>query len=329
MKKSRQVLLMGPWTHGGWGVSYAGDIDFGNHSFINYNDIRLSWFDHFLKGMYTEVADWTPVKIFVMGTGDGQANYQGRLHHGGYWRDEQDFPLPDTKFTPYYLHANGCLSPTPIECRNILPSHAPSRFSFDPRDPVPTIGGGISAADPIMRAGAFNQRGSLNFFSCKDTLPLNARSDVLTFQTEPLQRDVEVTGPITVKLYASSSARDTDFTAKLIDVCPLNDDYPDGIAINLTDSIIRARYRNGWDKPELLEPGVVYEFTFQLYPTSNVFKKGHRIRLDISSSNFPRFDVNPNTGGDLGLERQFEIAHQAIYHDSEHPSQVVLPIIQR
>jgi putative CocE/NonD family hydrolase len=323
MKKSRQVLMMGPWTHGGWGVSYAGDIDFGNHSFINYNDLRLAWFDHFLKGLYTEVADWAPVKIFVMGTGGGQANYEGRLHHGGYWRDEQNFPLPDTKFTPYDLHADSFLSTTPPG------SHEPSRFSFDPRNPVPTIGGGISAAEPIMRAGAFDQRGDHRFFGCKDTLPLNARSDVLTFQTEPLERNVEATGPITVKLYASSSVRDTDFTAKLIDVCPLNEDYPDGLAINLTDSIIRARYRNGWDKPELMEPGVVYEFTFQLYPTSNVFKKGHRIRLDISSSNFPRFDVNPNTGGDLGLERRFEIAEQTIYHDSEHPSQIILPIIER
>jgi len=323
MKKSRQALLMGPWTHGGWGVSYSGDIDFGNHSFINYNDIRLSWFDHFLKGLYTEVADWAPVKIFVMGTGDGRANYQGRLHHSGYWRDEQDFPLPDTKFTNYYLHADGSLSPNPPD------SSSPSRFSFDPRDPVPTIGGGISAADPIMQAGAFDQRGHSNFFGCKDTLPLNARSDVLTFQTEPLEHDVEVTGAITVKLHASSSARDTDFTAKLIDVCPLSEDYPDGLAINLTDSIIRARYRNGWNKPELLKPGEIYEFTFQLYPTSNVFKKGHRIRLDISSSNFPRFDVNPNTGGDLGLERRFEIAHQEIYHDAEHPSWIVLPIIER
>ncbi len=325
MKKSRQALLMGPWTHGGWGVSNAGDIDFGVHSIINYNDLRLAWFDHFLKGLYTEVADWTPVKIFVMGTGEGKADYQGRLHHSGYWRDERDYPLPDTRFTPYYLHTDGTLTTQPPN----HPTTQPSRFSFDPRNPVPTIGGGISAADPIMRPGAFDQRGRPDFFGCKDALPLNARNDVLTFQTEPLERNVEVTGPITVKLYAASSARDTDFTAKLIDVYPLSGDYPDGLAINLTDSIIRARYRNGWEVPELLEPGVVYEFTFQLYPTSNVFKKGHRIRLDISSSNFPRFDVNPNTGGDLGLERRFEIAEQAIYHDSEHPSQVVLPIIER
>ena len=323
MKKSRQVLLMGPWTHGGWGVSYAGDIDFGNHSFINYNDLRLAWFDHFLKGVHTEVADWAPVKIFVMGTGDGNANYQGHLHHSGYWRDEQDFPLPGTRFTPYYLHVDGTLSPTSPG------SHAPSSFSFDPRDPVPTIGGGISAADPIMPAGAFDQRGDSRFFGCRDSLPLNARSDVLTFQTEPLESNVEVTGPIAVSLYAASSAHDTDFTAKLIDVCPLSEDYPYGLAINLTDSIIRTRYRNGWEEPELLEPREIYKFTFQLYPTSNVFQAGHRIRLDISSSNFPRFDVNPNTGGALGLERRFEVAEQRIYHDTEHSSQVILPIVDR
>lgn len=324
MKNSRQVLLMGPWTHGGWGVSNAGDVDFGTHSFINYNDLRLAWFDHYLKGMNTEVSDWSPVKIFVMGTGEGIPNYQGRLHHSGYWRDEGDFPLPDTQFTPYYLHVDGELSASPPTVDG-----SASRFSFDPRDPAPTIGGGISAADPIMGAGAFDQRGNSRFFGCQDTLPLNARSDVLTFQTPPLENDVEVTGPITVKLHASSSAHDTDFTAKLIDVCPLSDDYPDGLAINLTDSIIRARYRNGWDAPELLEPGKVYEFVFELYPTSNVFKKGHRIRLDISSSNWPRFDVNPNTGGDLGVERRLEIAEQTIHHEPEHASHVVLPIIER
>ena len=324
MKKSRQVLLMGPWTHGGWGVTNAGDVDFGSHSFINYNDLRLAWFDHFLKGMHTEVSGWSPVKIFVMGTGEGTPNYQGRLHHSGHWRDEGDFPLPDTQFTPYYLHADGELSATPPTAGG-----STSRFSFDPQDPVPTIGGGISAADPIMGAGAFDQRGNSRFFGCEDTLPLNARSDVLTFQTPPLENDVEVTGPITVKLHASSSARDTDFTAKLIDVCPLSDDYPDGLAINLTDSIIRARYRNGWEAPELLEPGTIYELVFELYPTSNVFKKGHRMRLDISSSNWPRFDVNPNTGGDLGVERRVEIAEQTIYHEPEHPSHVVLPIIER
>lgn len=140
---------------------------------------------------------------------------------------------------------------------------------------------------------------------------------------------MEVTGPITVKLYAASSAHDTDFTAKLIDVHPSTPDDPDGLAINLTDSIIRARYRNGWENPELLVPEQIYTFTFELYPTANLFKAGHCIRLDISSSNFPRFDVNPNTGGPLGKERRFELAHQTIYHDADHPSQIILPIIEQ
>lgn len=157
---------------------------------------------------------------------------------------------------------------------------------------------------------------------------MSARDDVLTFQTAPLEADVEVTGPIEMRLWASSSAVDTDFTAKLIDVYPPSAEHPDGLAINITDSIIRARYRNGWEKAELMTPGEPYEFVFQLYPTSNVFKADHRIRLDISS-NWPRFDVNPNTGGPLGLERDYRIAHQTVYHDADCPSQIVLPIQKR
>jgi putative CocE/NonD family hydrolase len=323
-KNAPQILLMGPWTHGGWEATYAGDLDFGTDSLINYNDLRLAWFDHFLKGLSTEFSHCPPVKLFVMGTGDGQLNTEGRLQHGGFWRNEPTFPLPDTAFTPFSLHAEGLLSTVPPE-QNV----ESSCYTFDPRDPVPTIGGGISAASPIMEPGAYDQRGRPDFFGSRDTLPLNARSDVLSFQSEPLTETLEVTGPITVKLYAASSARDTDFTAKLIDVYPPSADYPDGLALNLTDSIIRARYRNSWTQPEYLEPGEIYPFTFELYPTSNVFKAGHRLRVDISSSNFPRFDVNPNTGGPLGLERRFEVSQQAIYHDADHPSHIILPIIKR
>lgn len=324
MKKSPQMLLMGPWTHGGWGATNAGDLDFGVESPINYNDLRLAWFDRYLKGMESEVGDWPPVRIFVMGSGAGELNYGGRMASGGAWRDEDDYPLPDTKFTPFYLQPDGGLSmQSPEE------PEAASLYAYDPSDPVPTIGGGISAADPIMQPGGFDQRGGPRFFGCRDRLPLNARRDVLTFQTEPLEKDVEVTGPITVKLYASSSATDTDFTAKLIDVYPPSEDFPEGRAINLTDSIIRARYRNGWERPELLEPGKIYEFGFELYPTSNIFRSGHQIRVDISSSNFPRFDVNPNTGGPLGRDRRMQIAEQSIYHDAERPSHIVLPLIER
>jgi putative CocE/NonD family hydrolase len=177
-----------------------------------------------------------------------------------------------------------------------------------------------------MKPGAFDQVGRPDSLACSDSLPLNCRADILTFETAPLAADAEVTGPIEMHLWAASSAVDTDFTAKLIDVYPPNDDHPQGLAINITDSIIRARYRNGYDRPEPMTPGNPYEFVFDLYPTSNIFKEGHRIRLDISSSNWPRFDVNPNTGGPLGLESRFEVAHQAVYHDSERPSHVVLPV---
>ena len=331
-KSAPQRLLMGPWTHGGWGVTFAGDLDFGIESHVDYNDVRLAWFDHYLKDLQTEAADWSPVRIFTMGTGDGtrailgapgvSSEYPGRVNHGGYWRSEGDWPLPGTSFTRYYLHGDGTLSPSsPRDGATTA-----SSFTFDPTDPVPTIGGGISAAEPIMHPGAFDQRGRSDFIGCTDILPLNARRDVLTFQTQPLEEDVEVTGPIEMRLWASSSAVDTDFTAKLIDVFPPGDEYPEGLAFNITDSIIRARYRDGYEKPGFMSPGQPYEFVFQLYPTSNVFRKGHRIRLDVSSSNWPRFDVNPNTGGPLGLERRYETAEQTVYHDADCPSHIVLPI---
>ena len=325
MKRSPQHLLMGPWTHGAYEVTFAGDADFGTEAHVNYLDLKLAWFDHYLKGMPTQVAVWSPVRIFTMGTGDGGWNDDGRLMRGGYWRSEPDWPLPNTEFTPYYLGPGGSLS-----------SGAPgtetteaTAFTFDPRDPVPTMGGGISAAAGFMEPGAYDQRGRPDFFGCADTLPLNARADVVSFQTPRLERDTEVTGPIEMHLWASSSAVDTDFTAKLVDVYPPAADYPEGLAINVTDSIIRARYRNGWERPELMTAGQPYEFVFQLYPTSTVFRKGHRIRLDVSSSNWPRFDVNPNTGGPLGLAGGHRNAHQSVYHDAARPSHVLLPIQKR
>ena len=325
IKKSQQVLLMGPWIHGAFEVTNAGDVDFGTEAHINVNDLRLAWFDHYMKGLYTEFADWSPVRIFTMGTGSQRMNkhdHDRYLDHGGYWRSEPDWPLPGTVETPFYLRASGGLS----EGEPLEDETASTGYTFDPKDPVPTMGGGISAAESIIRAGAFDQRGRPDFFGCVDTQPLNLRHDIVTFQTPELEEDTEVTGDIMMHLWASSSAVDTDFTAKLIDVHPPSADYPDGFAMNITDSIIRARYRNSWTEPELMEPGTPYEFTFHLYPTSNVFRKGHRIRLDISSSNWPRFDVNPNTGGPLGIEQRYEIAHQTIWHNSEHQSHIVLPL---
>ena len=321
-KESLHKLIMGPWTHGASSVSFAGDVEFGPQARLDdLSWLHKRWFDYTLKGLHNGIGEEPPVIIFVMGGGSGERDANGRLEHGGCWRFENEWPLARTQYTEYYLHADGTLTPGLPE-----PSR-PTGYTFDPGRPVPTIGGNLSAGEPLLHPGGFDQRGDPRFSGAEGSLPLNARPDVLTFQTRPLARDLEATGPIEVTLYASSSAVDTDFTAKLLDIYPPFEDYPEGFALNLTDSIIRARYRNSPEVAELMAPGRVYEFRFSLYPTSNVFKAGHCIRLDVSSSNFPRFDVNPNTGGPLGRGSQIVVAQQSIYHDPEHPSRVTLPII--
>ena len=192
---------------------------------------------------------------------------------------------------------------------------------------MPTIGGNISSGNDIMLQGAWDQRGGPHVWNWPKPIPLSARNDVVVFQTEPLADDVEVTGEIEVKLWVSSTAADTDFTAKLIDVYPPSADFPGGFDLNIGDGIVRARFRESLEEEKLMEPGKVYPLTIKLYPTSNVFKKGHRIRVDISSSNFPRFDVNPNTGEPLNEHRRMEIATNTIHHDSEHPRTSCLPVI--
>ncbi|HEX7124865.1 MAG TPA: CocE/NonD family hydrolase, partial [Thermodesulfobacteriota bacterium] len=205
----------------------------------------------------------------------------------------------------------------------------PSRYTFNPADPVPTIGGNFQnlGVPGLLEGGGFDQRGRADLSLCTDTLPLAQRRDVLVFRTPPLAEAVEVTGPLTVTLWISSSAVDTDFTAKLVDEYPANEDYPTGYALNIADSILRVRYRNGFERAEPMEPGEVYRITIEPQPTSNRFERGHRIRLDISSSNFPHFDVNPNTGEPPGRERRVVVAHQAVYHDAARPSHILLPIV--
>ena len=178
-----------------------------------------------------------------------------------------------------------------------------------------------------MFQGAADQRCRPDFWLCSDSMPLSARNDVLVFETPLLKTDMEVTGRLIVNLWASSNSYDTDFTAKLIDVYPPNAGFPGGVDLNIADSIVRARYRNGPGKAELLRPGQPYEFTIEMYPTSLVFQHGHRIRLDISSSNFPRFDINPNTGEPLNNNRRWQIAENTVYLDARHPSDIVLPVI--
>ena len=323
-KKSPQKVILGPWIHGGHTSSAHGQVDFGPAAAINGLEFRLRWFDRWLKNVQNGAENDAPVKIFVMGGGSEARTASGRHLHGGVWRDEKEWPLARTRFTPYYLRADGRLTPE-------KPTEASGHtvYDFDPGNPVPTIGGNISSGTGIMLQGAWDQKCGEHVWNCKDSLALSARRDVVVFLTPPLAEDLEVTGPIDVKLWASSSALDTDFTAKLIDVHPPSPDFPAGIDMSLEDGILRARFRNSLEKPELMKPGVIYEFTIQLYPTSNLFKAGHRIRLDISSSNFPRFDVNPNTGEPLNAHRRLVTATNTIYYDRAHPSHVLLPVIGR
>ena len=322
-------LIVGTWTHGGHMLSttHAGEVEFGNAATLgDVDSLRLQWFDHFMKGYRTPLVEGPPIEVFVMGGGSGLRNAEGRMEHGGAWRKTNQWPLSQTRFTTYYLHADGTLSTEPPG-----QTDTPSSYTYNPADPVPTIGGNFQDPEPsetgMGKGGAFNQRGRRELAFCKDTLPLSMRPDVLVFQTPPLEQVVEVTGPIKVRLWVASSVVDTDFTAKLLDVCPANRDYPEGFDLNLCEAILRMRFRNGFGREELMEPGQVYEVEFELQPTANRFFPGHCIRLDISSSNFPLWDANRNTGEPLGRERRSQVAHQTVFHDAGRPSQVVLPIV--
>jgi putative CocE/NonD family hydrolase len=347
--RTPQRLVMGPWTHGDMraGVTYAGDVDFGPAAAwgdARYNAERLGWFDRWLKGVPTGVEHDAPVRIFVMGGGDGRRNAAGRMQHGGAWREEREWPLARAQRTAYYLRSGGGLTVAPPGAGD-----PPAAFQFDPAHPVPTIAAPVTGFNEwvplceglnptyvqprarmrsVVLPGAAHQQEAPGIVGARSPyLPLATRPDVLVFQTPPLREAVEVTGACVVRVWIASSAADTDFTAKLVDVCPPNEDYPDGYHMNLVDSIIRTRFRDGWDREVLLQPGAVYEVQITLAPTSNRFEVGHRIRLDISSSNFPRFDVNPNTGEPLGRHTHTVVARNTVYLDRARPSQVILPVI--
>ena len=322
-KKSLQRLIVGPWIHSQEKLSYAGEAQFTPDAALDLGPFQRRWFDHWLKGIDNGVDREHPVRIYVMGGGDAHKTPEGRLFVGGHWRDEREWPLARTAYTHYFLHSGGSLS-TETPGRE-----SPTTFLFDPRNPVPTLGGNVSSQGKLMFQGAADQRDRLDFWLTSDTKPLSARNDILVYQTPPLGADTEVTGRLVVKLWASSSARDTDFTVKLVDVYPPNADYPAGVDLNIADGIVRARYRNTLDHEELIEPGKPYEFTIEMYPTSLVFQRGHRIRLDVSSSNFPRFDVNPNTGEPMNDNRRWQTAENTVYTDADHPSDLVLPVIAK
>jgi uncharacterized protein len=287
--RRHQHLIVGPWLHAFPPPAISGQRNFGWEASLVWGEVQFRWFDYWLKDIDTGVADEAPVRLFVMNQG---------------WREESEWPLARTHYVPYFLHSrgkantldgDGALSPDPPG------AEPPDLFRYDPSDPVPTVGA----------AGVHDQR------------RVETRHDVLVYSTSPLEHEVEVTGPVKVILYASSSAADTDFTAKLVDVAP------NGYAANLCEGIIRARYRNSLRCAELLEPGRPYEFTIDLVGTSNLFRRGHQMRLEISSSNFPRFDRNPNQAESIALAREVKAAEQAIFHDANHLSHLLLPIIPK
>jgi uncharacterized protein len=322
-KKSPQRLTMGPWTHNSLGTSVAGEAEFGPDAKVDISQLELTWMDRWLKGIQNDAEKDGPVRIFVMGGGDAHKTPEGRIYVGGHWRTEQEWPLKRAVATPYYLHADHTLGPDKPK------AGAPSQYQFDPRNPVPSIGGNVSSQMGAMQAGAFDQHCRSDVLGCTDHAPLSARKDIVVFQSAPLAEDMEVTGPLVVTLWASSSATDTDFTAKLVDVYPPNKNFPDGEELNIGDSIVRARYRDSLEKATLMKPGQIYKFRIELYPTSILFAKGHKIRVDISSSNFPRFDVNPNTGEPLNQNTKTVVATNTIYHDADHPSNITLPVIPK
>jgi putative CocE/NonD family hydrolase len=294
LARKNQKILIGPWVHGSAMSSMAGELDFGSHSTGMAADVtgrHIRWFDYWLKSIDNGFMDEPPVRIFVMGD--------------NVWRDENEWPLARTRYTDYYFHSGGRANSRSGD--GFLSARPPDEeeadiYLFDPRNPVPSrVGPGSDGA--------------------RDQADIEDRADVLVYTSAALENDLEITGHIVVKLCVASSAVDTDFTGKLVDV------WPDGKAYNLGEGIVRARYRESVSRPRLIEPGKVYEYSIDLGATSNVFKTGHRVRVEISSSNFPKYDRNLNTGHAIGQDAEIKVAMQTVFHNSEYPSRVVLPVI--
>jgi putative CocE/NonD family hydrolase len=322
IQKAPVHILAGPWTHSNGCGAVSGKMSSAPEGALtDLRAVKLRWFDHWLKGLDTGIDKEKRAKYFLMGGGKGLEKGNEIIFHGGTWKTTDQWPPEEAEETPYYLHPDGLLSAQTCSSENCSIT-----YNFDPSDPVPTIGGNLSAI-PLPNGG-FDQKGDPQFVFPKNRLPLSHRADIVSFMTEPLKEDIIVAGPLVAHLWVSTDGLDTDFTAKLIDVFPPSINYPCGAALNITDSILRLRFRNGFEKEELAVPQKVYEIKFELYPTANRFVKGHRIRLDISSSNHPRFDVNPNTGGPLGVERRKRIANNTIYFGADKPSSIIFYTIK-
>jgi len=290
-----QKLIIGPWTHCNGESSKSGDLDFGPQAIIDIDALALRWFDYWLKDIDDGIMKEPPVRLFVMGDNK--------------WRDEKEWPLSRAESIPFYLHSNGSANShwgCGFLSREKPEGEKPDSFVYDPSNPVTDY--------------FFEEPGA------RDLKPIEVRNDVLVYTSDPLEKDMEVTGSINAHIYASSSAKDTDFIVKVSDV------HPDGYSQNITpplSGVIRARYRESESVPSLLTPGHIYKFTIGLTFTSHVFKKGHRLRVSITSSYFPLIDRNPNTGHPFGTDSEWICAKQSIFHDDEHPSRIILPVIPR
>jgi putative CocE/NonD family hydrolase len=297
--RNGQHLIVAVGGHSGWGRT-VGQVDFGANAAFDENDTVLDWYDYLFLGKQNEFAGNKPVRIFVMGENK--------------WRDEEAWPLARAKDTRYFLASDGKANSSSGDgalTTAVAATASTDKFTYDPANPVPTVGGPLCCDAVHLAPGPFDQKA------------VEARPDVLIYSTPPMASDTEVTGPVTLDLYASSSAVDTDFTAKLVDV------WPNGFAQNLTEGILRARFRDSREAATPIVPGEIYEYKIDLWATSNVFLKGHRIRLEVASSNFPRFDRNLNTGKPASTESTFVKAANTVYHDAAHPSALVLPVVPR
>jgi putative CocE/NonD family hydrolase len=294
--RSMHKLMIGPWTHGGGFQVKQGDLTFPAQAAPDGEEWKLRWFDRYLKGMKNGIDEDPPVYIYVMGADK--------------WRNECEWPLKRTQYVKYYLDnksaANSLAGDGFLQTAS-LPKGPADTFTYDPHNPVLTYGGNVAMSPP--RVGP------------RDQHEIELRPDVLVYTTAPLETDTEVTGHVVLHLFASTDRTDTDFTGKLVDV------HPDGYAQILVEGVIRGRYWKSYKEQNLLTPGSIYEFYIDLWSTSQVFKKGHQIRLEVSSSNFPKYDRNPNTGHKFGEDAELVVAHQKIYHDADHPSYLLLPII--
>jgi putative CocE/NonD family hydrolase len=298
--RAEQRLMMEIGGHAGFGRR-IGDVDFGPHALENpYPDLVLDWYDYLFKGVHNHFASDKPVKLFVMGANE--------------YRQEDDWPPPQARYVKYFLHSGGKANSLGGDgsLSTSGPRSEPSDgYLYDPANPVPTMGGPLCCAQELMEPGPRDQRAGEN------------REDVLIYSTGPLAEDLEVTGPVRLTLFVKSTAVDTDFTGKLIDV------RPDGFAMDLAEGILRMRYRDSQEHAVLLTPGQTYQIAVDLWSTSNVFLRGHTLRLEVSSSNFPRFDRNLNTGEEIKFARRLVPARNTILHDAEHPSALVLPIMPK